>query len=185
MKEEWRDITGYKGRYQVSNLGNFISITKRSGRKIIKGSLDHKGYIKITLYKNGQRTTLGAHRIVAQEFIPNPKGKQQVNHRDGDKQNNATYNLEWCTNAENQQHKFHVLGYRMPAEQLRTIQQKGLEIAHKKSKKQIQCIETGKVYESIKDAVKEFGTSQSNFSLVLKGKNKTAAGYHWRYVDGD
>ena len=183
-EEEWRDIKGYEGRYQVSSLGNFVSITKRSGRKTMRGSLDTKGYVKITLYKNGARHTQGAHRFVAQAFIPNPENKTQVNHLDGDKQNNAVSNLAWCTNAENQQHKFHVLGYKIPEERLMRMWEKALPKSVEASKKPIFCEETKDRFDSIKEAVAKYGTTPSNFSLAVLRK-KTAAGDHWRYADGD
>lgn len=182
--EEWKDIEGYAGRYQVSSLGNFVSITKRSGRKTMRGSLDTKGYVKITLYKNGARHTQGAHRFVAQAFIPNPENKTQVNHLDGDKQNNAVSNLEWCTNAENQQHKFHVLGYKIPEERLAQMWEKALPKSVEASRKPIFCEETKERFNSIKEAVAKYGTTPSNFSRALLRK-KTAAGYHWRYANGD
>lgn len=183
--EEWRDIKGYEGRYQVSNLGNFVSITKRSGRKDLSGSYDKKGYLKITLYKSGDRKTFAAHRLVAAAFIANPNNKPQINHINGNRSQNSIDNLEWCTNAENQWHKFHVLGYTIPKKQLDALHAKTRVLLPQSSRKPIECVETGEIFLSIKEAVRKFGTSQSNFSLVLKGKNKTAAGYHWRYVDGD
>lgn len=183
--EEWKDIPGYDGRYQVSNLGNFVSITKRSGRKLLKGSFDKKGYIKISLYKNGSRKIVPAHRLVAMAFIPNLDNKPQVNHLDGVRTRNCVSNLEWCTNAENQWHKFNVLGYKMPRKRLEKMWAKARLVVPECSMKPIQCVETGQTFPSIKSAVEALGTSQSNFSLALRGKNKTAAGYHWRYTDGD
>ena len=111
--EEWRDIPGYEGLYQVSNLGRIRSLIDKkydlnekvvkiiNREKMLKQNLTKKGYCNVKLYKNGKGETYKIHRLVAETFIPNPENKPQVNHIDGNKQNNCVSNLEWNTNEEN------------------------------------------------------------------------------------
>ena len=104
MKEEnWIDIEGYEGVYQVSNLGRVKSLNyHRSGKeKIMTPNLTKKGYLRIRLMSNGKTERYLVHRLVAQAFIPNHQNKPQVNHIDGNPSNNCVDNLEWCTNKEN------------------------------------------------------------------------------------
>lgn len=112
--EEWKDIKGYEGKYQISNLGNVRSLWryKPSGRgkyvskevlvkelkSIRSGSL---GYRIVTLMDDGKRDRRHIHRLVAEAFIPNPENKPNVNHIDYNPSNNNVNNLEWCTQREN------------------------------------------------------------------------------------
>lgn len=73
-------------------------------------SKDGKGYLFVSLSKDGKRYLKKVHRLVAQAFIPNPFRKPQINHKNGDKTNNGIDNLEWVTNAENMLHAYRVLG---------------------------------------------------------------------------
>lgn len=108
--EVWKDATGFEGIYQVSNFGRIKKIRTWRGNKyknkyincetILKGSIQNNGYISISY--RGKHYLL--HRIIATTFIPNPKNKPQVNHKDGNKLNNSVNNLEWVTNKENAAH---------------------------------------------------------------------------------
>lgn len=80
--EQWKDIIGYEGIYQVSNLGNI-----RNTSKELKKTLDAYGYHTITLYKESVKRTFKVHRLVAQAFIENYSHELQVNHKDEDKTN--------------------------------------------------------------------------------------------------
>lgn len=103
--EIWRNIDGYDGKYQVSNLARVRSL--HNGKvKIIKLDIIHTGYLRITLYKDGKTKNHYVHVLVAKAFIPNPENKPYVNHRDGNKQNNAIENLEWVTGSENILHAY-------------------------------------------------------------------------------
>ncbi len=105
VMEKWRDVKGYKGYYQASNLGRIKSL-KRHGvvkDRILIPLIDDLGYLRLHLYKGGR----GDHfisKLVAQAFIPNPNNKPEVNHIDGIKNNNNINNLEWCTRSENMIH---------------------------------------------------------------------------------
>ena len=91
--EEWKEVPGYEGLYEVSNTGNVKSLIKN---KIIKGFINRCGYRLVGLSKNGILKRFQVHRLVAQVFIPNPYNLPMVNHKDEDKSNNRVDNLEWC-----------------------------------------------------------------------------------------
>ena len=107
-KEIWKDIKGYEGLYQVSNLGRIKSLPKwhRNNKNsgywskeiILKYGKDKDGYLQVMLTKNKNRRQHKIHRLVAQTFIPNPNNYPVVNHKkEFEKQNNEVDNLEWCT----------------------------------------------------------------------------------------
>lgn len=109
--EEWRDITGYEGYYQVSSKGNVRSLDRTlinsigvesnvKGKEIYK-SLVGAGYYQVSLCKDGKKLNKYVHQLVASAFIPNPKNYSEINHIDYSKENNCVENLEWCTHLEN------------------------------------------------------------------------------------
>ena len=100
------NIKGW-GMYQVDTNGN---IYNKQG-KIMKPSINHNGYLIVNFYHNHIRKGFGIHTLVAKTFIKNEDGKNQVNHKDGNKQNNNIENLEWVTSKENKQHSINILGY--------------------------------------------------------------------------
>src|SRR5699024_3977580 len=104
MKEIWKDIEGYEGIYQVSNLGRVKRVT--TGR-ILKSGKNRGGYLYINLCKQGVVSNKIIHRLVEQAFIPNPENKSDINHIDEDKTNNTVTNLEWTTRKENLNHGTH------------------------------------------------------------------------------
>ena len=112
MEEIWKDISNFEGLYQVSNLGNVKRILFKNGKYEIKKDkiktkrIDKYGYDTVALCKNGKQKNYLVHRLVALAFIPNLLNKPQVNHIDGNKQNNNVNNLEWCSNSENQLHAY-------------------------------------------------------------------------------
>ena len=107
--EIWKDIKGFEGRYQVSNLGrvrslDHVTIMRRKGYKdcsvlyrgnMLKPSL-HLGYYRISMTKNGHKRPYLVHRLVAEAFIPNPNNLPMINHKDEVRSNNVVDNLEWC-----------------------------------------------------------------------------------------
>jgi hypothetical protein len=113
--EVWKDITGYEGLYQVSNLSRIKSLTKIVDKgkwgivifpeKILKPILRYKkGYLCVNLYKNKKCKMKQIHRLMGIEFISNPDNKLQINHKDGVKKNIKLNNLEWNTPKENAIH---------------------------------------------------------------------------------
>ena len=114
--EEWKDVKGWKGFYQISNLGQVKSlarkITHKNGlitsvsEKILNPVKDGKGYLMVRFSLCHKSTMMKVHRLVALHFINNQEDKPQVNHIDGNKEHNQYFNLEWCTCLENSQHAF-------------------------------------------------------------------------------
>lgn len=114
--EIWKDIKGFEGYYQISSWGRVRSLdryvpdcfdSKRIAvGQILKPYKTKKGYLKITLYKNSKQVykKCRVHRLVAEAFIDNPNCLPEVNHKDGNKENNSITNLEWCTGEENRKH---------------------------------------------------------------------------------
>ena len=94
--EQWRDIAGYEGMYQVSDLGRVRSL-KFGKTRVLRPGKNNNGYLRVNLKKDGSRKNFLVHRLVAQAFIPNDdESKNQVNHINECKQNNRASNLEWC-----------------------------------------------------------------------------------------
>lgn len=107
MIEVWKDIKGYEGLYQVSNLGRVKSL-KHLKEYFLTYRIEGKGYASVALFKGtvSSRKSYKVHRLVADAFIPNPENKPQINHKDGNKLNNSVENLEWVTNQENIVHAY-------------------------------------------------------------------------------
>lgn len=115
MNEIWKPIPNYEGLYEISNLGRVKSLertckhcgprvhkhTRIVKERMIKFTINHKGYYLVRLYKDGVQATFAVARLVAKIFIPNPDNKPQVDHIDNDKTNNRIDNLRWVTNHEN------------------------------------------------------------------------------------
>ena len=109
--EQYVDIKGYEGQYQVSNQGNVRSIDRVVNNRNIKGKtlkpmMRRDGYNVVDLRRGKERKLAPIHRLVAQAFIDNPDNLGVVNHKDGDKTNNAVYNLEWVTQQGNMKHAY-------------------------------------------------------------------------------
>lgn len=105
MEEVWRDVEGYEGLYQISNMGQLrhLGSIRYPGVRIIKPVV-HEGYYRWCLSKNHRLSSRLLHRLVAQAFIPNPENKATVNHINGNKTDNRVENLEWMTFVENVKH---------------------------------------------------------------------------------
>jgi hypothetical protein len=104
--EKWKDIIGFEGRYQISNMGNVMSLKYKRGKrpKLLSPSINGEGYKNVSLRDGFVATNRTIHTLVAEYFIPNPLGLPQVNHKDGDKLNCQEDNLEWSTSGDNTRH---------------------------------------------------------------------------------
>ena len=173
MEEEWRDIAGYEGLYQVSDLGRIKSLDyRRTGRtQVLKSIMDRGGYLQVGLWKNGKRKKYLVHRLVAETFLPNPSGLKQVNHIDENKQNNSVDNMEWCTCQYNINH-----GTR------------NARVAIARSKPVEQLTKDGRliaVWPSMAEATRQTGIGRSEICKCCNGhpQHRTAGGYKWQYVN--
>ncbi|MEY4714754.1 NUMOD4 domain-containing protein [Lacticaseibacillus paracasei] len=101
--EVWKDIEGFEGLYQVSNMGRVRSLDRKDAQghrikgTVLAGSLNGKGYLRVGLCRDGDVEYKSIHRLAAKAFLDNPDNLPQVNHKDENKTNNAVSNLEWCT----------------------------------------------------------------------------------------
>lgn len=193
MIEIWKEIKGYEGLYEVSNLGNVRSfdrygLSKNNSKRLIKGRIlkkqvdkDLYEYIGLTNLNN-ERKYYRVHRLVAEAFIPNPDNLPIINHKDEKPDNNCVDNLEWCTYQYN-----NTYGNRIFKSVLKRKGQKVSDNTIIKTSKQIYCVDkyTGEIlnrFISINRAEKELGIASTHISACCKGKRKTCGGYKWSYV---
>ena len=188
--EEWRDIKGYEGFYQVSNMGNVRSVTHTvvytDGRvghyegKLITPNNDKNGYKAVNLSKNGVVNHIDIHRLVAETFLPKDGERNVVNHKDGNKHNNTVENLEWVTYSENSKH-----AVRTGLLNMEPFIIAG-STARKKKIAQINASgKTIKVFDSAVEAARQLGLSTGNISSCAHGIRKTSGGYRWQFVQGE
>ena len=169
MNEEiWKDVP-FDSNYKVSNYGKIFS--KRTN-KILKGELTEKGYIRVALTEHKRYLV---HCIVARTFIPNPENKTQVNHIDGNKQNNYVDNLEWCTQSENMRHALKTGLKIMPKG--KDVYNARVVYQYDKNNNLI------KRWECMSTASQTLKISQRDIVRVCKGKRKTCGGYIWKYEE--
>lgn len=161
--EEWKDIEGYEGLYQISNQGRVKSL--KFGREKIRKSIKQKsGYFLVQLHDNGKREHKLVHRLVAQAFIPNPQKLPEVNHKDEDKSNNSVENLEWCDRKYNANYGT-------------------VTIRHSKRVVQIDPQTSDVVHEWASTAeCGRNGYSSGAISECCNGKRKIHKGYVWKYL---
>ena len=170
MKEIWKDIKGYEGLYQVSNLGRVKSLAKtviycngkvyHYAETIMKLQEHRRGYLKVGLKKDGLFRNVFVHRLVANAFIPNSNNLSQVNHIDENPKNNRVDNLEWCDCQYNVDYSLSkpVCQYDMQGNLLA-------------------------VWKSMIEVDRVLGIPDTNIGKCCKGIYKQAGGYVWRYCD--
>lgn len=170
--EIWKDVKGYEGAYQVSNLGKVKSLSRLDARKhlrpekILKSFDIGNGYFRVNLFKNGKMSQNYIHRLVAEAFIPKIEGRNIVNHLNENPSDNRALNLAWVTTKEN-------LNYGTAVER-----------RAKKCQKQIIRIDlhSGEsiLYESFNSAIEQ-GFSRSGIYNCCTERAKTHKGYKWKY----
>lgn len=181
--EEWRDIEGYEGIYQVSNEGRVKSLERvqiyndgqvhKYKSKILKQTQDKDGYLMVCLCNNIKRKTCKVHRLVAQTFIPNPNNLPEVNHKDECKTNNSVENLEWCNHSYNNTY-------------LDKNKRGGItRMNNGKTKIVYQYTLDGKlinVFKSSRDAERNNNYNHSSICNCICGRTKTYKGFIWKYA---
>lgn len=170
--EEWKDIQGYEGLYQVSNEGRVKSL-KFGKEKILKGRIS-SNYLLVCLRKNGKSRNKLIHRLVAEAFLENPQNLQEVNHKDENKTNNHVENLEWCTPKYNSNYG---TGHQRSSEK---------QINDPTKSKRVDQIDpiSGEVvrkWESVKECCRN-GYNNSCIWQCCIGKRKIHKGYVWKYL---
>lgn len=156
-----KDIKNYEGLYAITSCGKVWSYRNQ---RFLKPETTERGYLRVALCRDGTTKHYKIHRLVAEAYIPNPEGKPQVNHIDEVKTNNYVNNLEWATAKENNNH-----GTRS-------------ERSGKNRQKVVYCVELDKTFESQGLAALATGIAQPSISLACNGRQKTAGGYHWKFV---
>ena len=126
----------------------------------MKASKNNRGYLCIHLKNNGNQKPFMIHRLVAKAFIPNPNNYPQVNHKNENKSHNYVKNLEWCTNKYNSNY-----GTR-----------------NEKLSKKCKCLETSKIYSSVRAAAKDLGCNEGSVSKACRGERNSLFGLHFIYI---
>ena len=185
MEEIWKDIEGYEGSYQVSNLGRVrsldrVCIMKNGLKRLQKGRImafciGHDGYYLVKLCSKSSKVGYRVHRLVAQAFIANPNNYPYINHKDENKHNNSVDNLEWCTPKYN-------TNYGMTPQRISATHKNHPGL----SKPVDQFTMDGKFiksYPSSKEAQRQTGIYAVNIAMCCRGKYSQSGGYLWRYKE--
>ena len=172
--ERWSPIPNT--HYSISSEGR-VRNDETNKMKSMDATSD--GYHKVDLYSNGKRTSVRVHRLVAEAFIPNPNELPQINHIDGNKENNNVKNLEWVNNSQNMIHAYRTglvtphPTYGMRGHKNPNGGRKGIPIF---------CVETNQTFSSAAEAERITGISDSCICDCLKGKCDHAHHLHFKYV---
>ena len=200
MKEEvWKDIEGYEGYYQISNMGRVKSLERtvwNKGRgcyitvseKIRKGRDNGHGYLQVSLCKEGKVRYPLVHVLVATAFLENIDNLPEVNHKDENKYNNCVENLEYCS-------KLYNINYGTGIKR-RAKKQKGRKQTEEHIKKRVEKLskpvfsvdkESGLImyWESIIEAERCTSIDSSSITKCCQGKRKSAGNHYWFYADDD
>lgn len=182
FKEVWKNIKGYEGLYQVSNLGRVRSFPRKGTHSnnihILSPGIDHKGYLNVRLSKRCKGHSFRVHKLVAMAFIPNTHNKEQINHINGIKTDNRVTNLEWCTNLENMRHSWNI-GLRSKDKTYHYGKDNVLSVAVEQYSLNGKFI---RKWYCIKDIERALGFDNRNICACCRGKRPTAYGYKWRYA---
>jgi NUMOD4 motif/HNH endonuclease len=189
ISESWKPVLGYEGRYEVSSYGRVkvLSriVTRQSGAYAMKAKLfklvmsRNEGYFKVSFQVNMARRTFWVHRLVATAFLPNPHNLPCVNHKDGNKTNNHTSNLEWCTYKENIAHGLLTGIYNY--EKMKEC----LAMSNMNKKSVLQFDISGQNYirtwESAASAARHLGVNFRGISSSCRGISKSYGGFIWKF----
>lgn len=186
MEEVWKDIEGYEGLYQVSNMGRVKSVARYAPNnggvffkeeKILKQVKNKKGYCTVSLSKRSKKQSVTVHRLVAKAFVSNPNSSLTVNHINEIKTDNRAENLEWMSISENVKYG-------------NGIKRSSISRTNnpKRCKPVIQYSKDGnfiKEYMSIKIASDITNIESTNITACCHDRRKFAGGYIWKFKKGD
>ena len=182
MQEVWKDIEGYEGKYQISNLGNVKSLQYRGHEGVIRNlvpKVNNYGRLWVELMKDGKKRQFLIHRLVGMAFIPNPDNLPQINHMDENPKNNRVDNLEWCTGEYN-------VHYYIERHPMAARNRKSTGKYHRKLDKPVNQIDFDgnivKQWDDARTVVNEFGYNQWSITQCCDGKRNTAYGFRWQYA---
>ena len=181
MEEIWKDVQGYEGKYQISNLGNVKSIKYRGldYERLLVPKKNNCGRLWVDLWKNGSSKQYLVHRLVAIAFIPNPENLPQINHIDENVENNMVENLEWCTGMYNVHYYLerhgNVSKRRKPSPKRRRQLDRSIYQMDK-------CGNIIKEWQDARTLTIELGYNQWSITQCCDGKRKTAYGFKWQYA---
>ena len=188
----WKPIPGLEGLYSANENGEIksedrpvdffarnrrIKYTKKG--IVLKQTATSRGYLCVSIHKDGKQRVVRSHDLIAKTFLPNPENKTQVNHIDGNKKNNKVENLEWVTPRENLLHAFK-----------NGLNPGGRPWAGKKGKDHIRSIpiimcspsgEELREFDSLTLAADYLCISSTHISQCAKGKRRMCGGYKWKY----
>ena len=183
MEEVWKDIEGYEGLYQISNLGNVKSLRYqgRDEAKVLTPKCNNMGRLWVELRKHGEARQYLIHRLVAFAFIPNPEDYPQINHIDENPKNNIVDNLEWCTG------EYNIRAYlsNHPERKRKQWSDTPKYNCHM-GKKVHQLSKDGefvRAWANPIEVVNANGWNEWSIIQCCKGARKTAYGYIWRFAN--
>lgn len=175
MVEIWKDIEGYEGIYQISNIGR---VRNKNGL-ILRQRASKDGYVRILLYNKQKYKAKYVHILVAKAFILNPDNKPEVNHIDANKSNNSFDNLEWVTRQENH---FHAVENGLKPVNP-TIGKYGLDNPCVKPVYQYDLQGNFiKMWRSREEAATFYHCQPNSLSKCMNGVRKSCKGYIWKRV---
>ncbi len=183
--EEWRDVKGYEGYYQVNPFGEIRRLHKHTANRKLKAVLDKDGYLYVCLSRNGISKNHRVHRIVAEAFLEKNNTHSQINHKDENKQNNHYTNLEWCdciynNNYGTRNRRISKTKTGVPAAWM--IGKTGRFCPNSKVVYQYdKNMNFIREWECANQVERELGFASSNINTNARGKMKTAYGFIWKY----
>ncbi|MBZ5857775.1 NUMOD4 domain-containing protein [Flavihumibacter profundi] len=160
----WRPVKNYEGLYEINKDGEVRSLHKRNFEKIMPQRIGRGGYNTVRLSKNGRDSTKYVHRLLGFAFIINPDNKPIINHKDCNKLNNHIDNLEWVNQSENMKHAYNA-----------GVLYKNLGANHHEAVR-LQSMETGELFETIKEAAEKAGVNYNTF------RNSLNSGTNYDYL---
>lgn len=191
MVEEWKSIDGFEGIYEISNLGRLKSFKKNKDGLVLQNNNSKGDYFSVVLRRKEKIFSIRIHRLVALHFIENNCiDKKQVNHIDGNKQNNVVSNLEWVTPRENIIHSMGInpnqlkgMIYRNQFEKPKTLIQLTLngEFVAEFENSKLAFDKTGICARNILQVA-----SKDVYKVNIEGKSltrKQAGGFVWKYKE--